>query len=203
MAEDATQRSSGEQRTRSELTRLLRDCADGREAAFQRVIELVYSDLRGMAHRSLKGERRDHTLDTTALVHEAYLRLVPQTEASWRDRAHFFAVASGVIRHVLIDYARRRNAAKRDGGIRVPLREDMATSEPADVDLIALEGALARLAERDERLERIVECRFFGGMTVEETAEALGVSPRTVDRGWARARTYLYRDLASHAEQDD
>lgn len=186
-----------------EITRLLQAHHDGDREAFDRLVPIVYDRLRQIARGQLARGGRGELLDTTALVHEAYLRLVPQTEASWRDRAHFFAVASGVIRHVLIDYARRRNAAKRDGGIRVPLREDMATSDPADVDLIALEGALARLSERDERLERIVECRFFGGMTVEETAEALGVSPRTVDRGWARARTYLYRDLVTDAGPDD
>ncbi len=181
----------------SKVTRLLRECADGRDAAFDDLIEVVYGDLRRIAHRSLRGERAGHTLDTTALVHEAYLRLVPEDEASWRDRAHFFAVASRVIRHVLIDYARQRKTAKRDGGVRVPLREDMAPSDPVGVDFVALDEALERLAEHDERLVRIVECRFFGGMTIEETASVLDVSPRTVDRGWARARTYLYRDLAA------
>ena len=181
----------------SEVTRLLRECAGGRNEAFDDLIEVVYGDLRRIARRSLRGERSGHTLDTTALVHEAYLKLVPQAEASWRDRAHFFAVASRVIRHVLIDYARRRNADKRDGGIRVPLRENMMPSEPEGVDLVALDEALERLGARDERLVRIVECRFFGGMTIEETATALDISPRTVDRGWARARTYLYRDLTA------
>lgn len=180
----------------SEVTQLLRECARGRDTAFDDLIDVVYGDLRRIAHRSLRGERSGHTLDTTSLVHEAYLKLVPQADASWRDRAHFFAVASRVIRQVLIDYARRRNAAKRDGGVRVPLREGMAPSDPTGVDLMALDEALERLAARDERLVRIVECRFFGGMTVEETATALDVSPRTVDRGWARARTYLYRDLS-------
>jgi RNA polymerase sigma factor (TIGR02999 family) len=184
------------------MTRLLRECAAGRDAAFDELIEVVYADLRRIAHRSLRREQSGHTLDTTALVHEAYLNLVPQSEASWRDRAHFFAVASRVIRHVLIDYARRRKAAKRDGGLRIPLRDGLAPSDPADVDLIALDEALVRLAARDERLARIVECRFFGGMTVKETAGVLGISPRTVDRGWARARTYLYRDLSAGGSEE-
>lgn len=187
----------------SEVTRLIRACADGRDEAFDSLIELVYDDLRRIAHRTLRGERRGHTLDTTALVHEAYLKLVPQAEASWRDRAHFFAVASRVIRHILIDYARRRNADKRDGGVRVTFREDLARSDPAGVDLLALDEALERLAAHDERLVRIVECRFFGGMTIDETASVLDISPRTVDRGWARARTYLYRDLAAGSRKKE
>ncbi|MFW6089166.1 MAG: sigma-70 family RNA polymerase sigma factor [Gemmatimonadota bacterium] len=185
------------------MTRLIRACADGRDEAFDSLIELVYDDLRRIAHRTLRGERRGHTLDTTALVHEAYLKLVPQAEASWRDRAHFFAVASRVIRHILIDYARRRNADKRDGGVRVTFREDLARSDPAGVDLLALDEALERLAAHDERLVRIVECRFFGGMTIDETASVLDISPRTVDRGWARARTYLYRDLAAGSRKKE
>lgn len=192
-----------EQSEPGEVTQLLRACADGRDAAFDDLIEIVYADLRRIAHRSLRGEPAGHTLDTTALVHEAYLRLVPEDDASWRDRAHFFAVASRVIRHVLIDYARRRNAAKRDGGVRVPLRDDVAPADPAGLDLVALDEALERLAALDERLVRIVECRFFGGMTIEETASVLDVSPRTVDRGWARARTYLYRDLAAATDKQE
>lgn len=178
-----------------EVTRLLRQCAGGEPAAFDRLIELVYGDLRRIAHRRLRGERAGHTLDTTALVHETYLKLLPQAEASWGDRAHFFAVAARAVRQVLIDYARYRRADKRWGGIRVPLREDTAAAVSASVDLLVLEKALERLGELDPRLERVVECRFFGGMTVPETAEALGVSTNTVDRDWARARTYLHRDL--------
>jgi len=178
------------------VTRLLKRCAAGSDEAFGQLIELVYDDLRGIAHRRLQNERAGHTLDTTALVHEAYLKLLPQAETSWGDRAHFFAVASRVVRHVLIDYARRKKADKRSGGVRVPLRESTAATRPSgDVDILALERALARLAERDPRLEKVVECRFFGGMTVPETAEALGVSTSTVDRDWARARTYLYEAL--------
>lgn len=193
---DVRQPPSGPNPGRRDITRLLNECADGDDRAFDRLIELVYADLRRIAHRRLQSERADHTLDTTALVHEAYLKLVPQSAASWGDRAHFFAVASRVIRHVLIDYARRRSADKRSGGIRVPLREDTAGVAPREVEILDLERALERLASRDPRMEKIVECRFFGGMTVEETAEALGVSTSTVDRDWARARTYLVLDLS-------
>lgn len=191
---NARPRRAGYDTDPDDVTRLLRDCGSGDRAAFDRLMELVYADLRHIAHVRLRKERTDHTLDTTALVHEAYLKLVPASTASWGDRAHFFAVASRVIRHVLIDYARHRNADKRSG-IRVPLRESSASTAPRDVDLLALEQALERLAELDPRMEQVVECRFFGGMTVEETAKALGVSTSTVDRDWARARTYLYEDL--------
>jgi len=197
---DTERRPAGSEPDPHDVTRLLDECAAGDAAAFERLIELVYEDLRRIAHRRLQSERSGHTLDTTALVHEAYLKLVPQSATSWGDRAHFFAVASRVIRHVLIDYARRRTAEKRSGGIRIPLREDTAGVDPRDVDLLALERALARLASRDARMEQIVECRFFGGMTVEETAEALGISTSTVDRDWARARTYLFRDLADETD---
>lgn len=184
-----------------DVTRLLKGCASGNPEAFEQLIGLVYADLRRIAHRRLQNERTGHTLDTTDLVHEAYLKLLPQAETSWGDRVHFFAVASRVIRHVLIDYARRRKADKRSGGVRVPLRENTASTGPStDIDILLLERALGRLAERDPRLEKVVECRFFGGMTVPETAEALGVSTSTVDRDWARAKTYLYEDLATDAD---
>jgi RNA polymerase sigma factor (TIGR02999 family) len=197
---DTERRPEGSDSDPHDITRLLNACATGDGGAFEQLIELVYADLRRIAHRRLESEQSGHTLDTTALVHEAYLKLVPQSTTSWGDRAHFFAVASRVIRHVLIDYARRRTAEKRSGGIRVPLRENTVGSDPRDVELMALERALARLASRDPRMEQIVECRFFGGMTVEETAEALGISTSTVDRDWARARTYLFRDLAEDGE---
>jgi len=176
-----------------EITMLLQRSAKGDRDAFQHLIPLVYSDLKGIAHRRLRGERPGHTLNTTAVVHEAYLQLVPQATATWRDRAHFFAVAARVIRHVLIDYALRRGAEKRGGSaIHVPLREELAGEVGRTVDLLALDEALEALAAKDSRLRDVVECRFFAGMTVEETAEALGVSKRTAERDWTRARTYLY-----------
>lgn len=178
------------------VTRLLGECAEGDPEAFDRLIPLVYEDLRKIAHRRLAHERAEHTLSTTAVVHEAYLKLVNQATATWRDRAHFFAVAATVIRHVLVDYARARDTAKRGGGaIRIPLSDDLDGVEPATIELLALEEALEKLARRDPRLERVVEYRFFGGMTMEDTAAAVGVSLRTAERDWARAKAYLYRTL--------
>jgi len=178
------------------VTRLLADCAAGDREAFDRLVPLVYDDLRRIAHGRLAAERSDHTLNTTAVVHEAYVQLVNQATATWRDRAHFFAVAARVIRHVLIDYARARGAEKRGGGaLHIPLREERDGRAPDTVELLALEEALTALARRDARLERIVECRFFGGMTMRDTAEALGVSLRTAERDWTRAKAYLYQAL--------
>lgn len=160
------------------------------------MIPLVYDDLRRIAHKRLQTERADHTLSTTAVVHEAYLQLVNQAVATWRDRAHFFAVASKVIRNVLIDYARRRGAKKRGGaGIHIPLHEGLAGDEPRTIELLALEDALQALAKHDARLEGIVECRFFGGMNMKDAATALGISTRTAERDWRRARAYLYAAL--------
>lgn len=158
----------------------------------------MYDDLRRIAHRRLQSERTGITLDTTAVVHEAYLALVEQATATWNDRAHFFAVAARVIRHVLIDHARRRGALKRGGAnVRVPLRDDLVPAEELpQIDLVALDLALTELGQHDSRLERVVECRFFGGMTVQETAAALDASVRTVERDWTRARAYLYQALS-------
>lgn len=182
-----------------EITLLLQRSTGGDRDAFHELIPLVYSDLKGIARRRLSGERSGHTLSATAIVHEAFLNLVPQADATWRDRAHFFAVAARVIRHVLIDHARHRGAEKRGGSrIRVPLREDLdGGKQVPTVDLLALDAALEALAERDPKLRDVVECRFFAGLTMEETAEAMGVSKRTAERIWTRARTYLYQALAS------
>lgn len=179
-----------------EVTRLLAACSAGDREAFDKLIPLVYDDLRRIAHKRLQAERSDHTLSTTAVVHEAYLQLVNQADATWRDRAHFFAVAAKVIRHVLVDYARRRRAEKRGGGgIHIPLREDVAGAEPRTIELLALDEALRALARHAPRLEDIVECRFFGGMNMKDTAAAVGVSMRTAEREWRRARAYLYDAL--------
>lgn len=179
------------------ITLLLRRSSEGDRDAFHALIPLVYRDLKGIAHRRLRRERPDHTLNTTAIVHEAYLNLVPQATAEWKDRVHFFAVAARVIRHVLIDYARQRGAEKRGGSaIQIPLREDLQGGQtPKTVDLLALGSVLDALAERDPQLRDVVDCRFFAGMTMEETAEALGMSKRSAERAWTRARTYLYKAL--------
>ena len=180
-----------------DVTELLHACAKGDREAFDRLIPLVYDDLRAIAHNRLARERADHTLSTTGIVHEAYLRLVPQATATWRDRAHFFAVSSKVIRGLLIDHARGRNAAKRGGGaIQIPISDDLHGAAPRTIDLVALDDALTRLGEMDPRLEQVVEYRFFGGLTMEETAEALGTSLRTVERDWRRARAHLYDALS-------
>ena len=183
-----------------EITRLLSESANGRRSAIDEIVSLVYDDLKRIAHRRLQVERTGHTLDTNAVVHEAYMQLVEKPGADWRNRAHFFGVAARVIRNVVVDYARQRGAQKRGGdAIRVPLREDLEGGDPKVVELLALDDALQRLARHDERLENVVVCRFFGGMSVEETAESLGVSVRTVERDWARARAYLYSAIEGDA----
>lgn len=183
-----------------QVTLLLQRCAAGEPEAFQQLVPLVYDDLHRIAHLRLRSEQTGHTLDTTALVHEAYLALVDQATATWQNRAHFFAVAARAVRNVLVDYSRRRGARKRDWGVRVPLRDEPQEDGGPDLELLALDVALRRLGALDARLEQVVECRFFGGMTVDDTAEALGVSRRTVERDWTRARAYLYRQLAEGLE---
>jgi len=179
---------------------------DARQDALQRLMPLVYGELRKVAHRQLGAEQAGHTLNTTALVHEAYLKLVDQTRAEWTDRAQFFAVAARSMRRILVDYARRHRALRR-GGAQRPLALDaldeadagsIAAAERAD-ELVELDEALQRLASLDERLSRVVECRFFAGLTEAETAEVLGVTPRTVARDWVKARGWLYQEL----RQDD
>ena len=180
----------------SEITRLLVDLSNGRPEALDALIPLVYDDLRGIAHRKMRHERGGHTLDTTAVVHEAYVRLVQQ-DGEWRDRVHFFAVASRVMRHVLIDYARRKSTDKRGGdAVLLPISESTPDGGPGVLDMIELDDALAKLGSIDPRLEQLVEYRFFGGLSMDEAAEALGVSTRTATRDWRRARTYLYEMLS-------
>ncbi len=181
-----------------EVTRLLQEWSDGRADAFDRLISLVYDDLSRIAHRQLRGERAGHTLCTQALVHESYLNLVGKPGETWRNRSQFFAVAARAMRRVLIDHARRRKAARRGGGVMPVTWTDRAGARERDLDeLLALDESLTALSERHPRMGQVVECRFFGGMSVEETAEALGVSRRTVERDWTRAKAYLYRDLST------
>lgn len=180
----------------SDLTGILSDCAAGEDRAMDELIAAVYPELRRIAHARLRGERKDHTLSTTGIVNEAYLQLIDQTMASWRDRAHFLAAASRIMRNILIDYARKRGAAKRGGGaLRIEYTENVPGKESNLEQLLILDTALSELADRDPRLERIVECRFFGGMTARETAATLDISQRTVERDWTRAKAYLYQSL--------
>ncbi len=180
-----------------EISRLLVNLRDGEAGAFDRLLPLVYDELRKSARQQLRRWRPSQTLDTTALAHEAYLRLADQQGAEWRDRQHFLAVSAVAMRHILVDYARRRLAHKRQAQSQaLPLEEARLGAAGNAVEVLALDRALAALAERDQRLCRLVELRFFGGMTVTETAEVLEISERTVKRDWRKARAYLYRHLA-------
>jgi RNA polymerase sigma factor (TIGR02999 family) len=180
---------------RERVSRLLAEWAGGDSAARERLVPIVYDELRRLAHHYMRAERADHTLQTTALVNEVYLRLAGIDGMQWRDRAHFFAMAATLMRRVLVDYARQRGRDKRGGGISVAaLDERMAASQPA-VDVVALDEALERLAAVDPQQGRIVELRFFAGLSVKETAEALGISPATVKRDWATAKLWLYNEL--------
>lgn len=181
------------------MTHLLASASAGDEQAVSSLFTIVYDELRRMAASSLRRERPDHTLQPTALVHEAYLRLAHEPEARWENRAHFLAVAAQAMRRILVDHARARNARKRGGGdVRLPLEDvdSVTTALPPDLDLIVLDEALVRLAALDPRQARIVELRFFGGLTVEETATVTGTSPRTVKREWQVARAWLKRETS-------
>jgi RNA polymerase sigma-70 factor, ECF subfamily len=183
------------------VTQLLALASAGDGTALHHAFPLVYSELRGLARRQLRREAEGYTLNSGALVHEAYLRLVDQTRVQWRDRAHFLAVAALAMRRILIDEARRRRAVRRGGGARrVPLdRIDVATPDDHADLLLDLDSALSRLSTLDERQARVVEYRFFGGLTEEETAAVLGVGLRTVKRDWAKARSWLYQELYPEA----
>ena len=189
------------------ITEALGELRDGLPGALDRLIPLVYQDLARIAHRQLGLEGPGHTLSTSALVHEAYLRLVDQTHAHWTDRAQFYAIAAHVMRRVLVDHARRRCAERRGGARPRPVSLDaldakdagnLAVDDRADV-LLAIDEALGRLAMLDSRQARVVDCRFFGGLTERETAEALGVTTRTVERDWMKARGWLYQELSDDA----
>jgi RNA polymerase sigma-70 factor, ECF subfamily len=181
---------------RSRATTLLETAAPGDESTLDRLVPLIYDELRAMAHRQLARERGDLTLQTTALVHEAYLKLVDDTRVTRRGRAYFFAAAARAMRQILVDRARHRNAAKRGGGAElVTLGKEDASVDAYAAELLDLHDALERLAERSPRQVSVVEYRFFAGMSVEETAEVLGVSTRTVESDWAMARAWLYQVL--------
>jgi len=180
-----------------DVTRLLLAWRDGNDQALARLMPLVYDELRRLAASYMRRERPDHTLQPTALLNEAYLRLVDQARVAWQGRAHFFGIAARMMRRILMDHARQHRAAKRgSGGRKLPLDEAMEEPLRQDVDLLALDEALSRLEELDPRQSRVVELRFFAGLEVTEVAEVLGISPATVKREWAVARAWLHREIA-------
>jgi RNA polymerase sigma factor (TIGR02999 family) len=184
----------------NDVTRLLADWSNGDRQALDELLPLVYEELRHLANAYLRREREGHTLQSTALVHEAFLRLVNQRDVHWRGRAHFFGIAAQMIRRILVDHARAQRAAKRGAGaVRLELDDAIAVAHQRDLDLIALDDALGRLAMLDERQSRIVELRFFAGLSVEDTAEVMGISTSTVKREWASARAWLFREVAAPA----
>ena len=178
------------------VSKLLLNWGQGDEGAREALIPLVYAELRRLARRHLRRERADHTLQSAALVNEAYLRLVRQGQPQWQNRAQFFGVAAQMMRHILVDHARNRKAAKRGAGApRLSLSPEMALPQAREVDLVALDDALTQLATLDQQQSRVVELRFFGGLSIEETSIVLGVSPATVKREWATARAWLQREI--------
>lgn len=181
------------------VTQLLAAASQGDSSAREELVPLIYAELKRLAQRRLARERPNHTLQPTALVHEAYLRLIDQPRADWRNRSHFYAVASEIMRRVLVDYARRRQAAKRGVAVQVRLEEAAACPEKGEDQggsVLAVEAALTELARMDPRKGRLVELRFFGGLSIEEAAEVLGVSPGTVMRDWTLAKAFLKKELA-------
>lgn len=182
--------------TNGEITRLLQESSAGDEISLEKLLPMVYDELRRLAASYFRRERINHTLQPTALVHEAYLRLVGQENVNWQNRAHFFGIAANLMRQILINYAESHNAEKRGGGeTYLALDEAISFFQKKDVNIIALNEALEILAQISPRQSRIVEFRFFGGLTIDETAEILKVSPMTVKRDWEMAKTWLYREL--------
>ena len=183
--------------SQADVTQLLLGASRGDGASLEALFPLVYHELRRLASHYLRQERAGHTLQPTALVHEAYLRLVDQTGITWQNRAHFFSVAAQVMRHILVDHARGRLSAKRGGGeSRLALDEAVSFFAEREVSLVALDDALTALARLDLQQSRIVELRFFGGLTIEEIAEVLQVSPATVSREWSLAKMWLHREIS-------
>lgn len=182
--------------TTQAVTRLLLQWTDGDAHALDQLLPMVYDELRRLAQSYLRKENVGHTLQSTALVHEAYLRLVDQRSVNWQNRSHFFGIAAQMMRRVLVDHARAHNAAKRgSGGIKVTLDDGLIAAEQRDVNVIALDGALSKLAEMDPQQSRIVELRFFAGLSIEDTAEVLKISPATVKRDWSMAKAWLYGEM--------
>jgi RNA polymerase sigma factor (TIGR02999 family) len=181
----------------SQITQLLQRWRDGNREALDALLPLVYEELRRLAHRHLRNERPEHTLQSSALVHEAYLRLVGQDFPQWEGRTHFFAIAAQLMRQILVDYARRHRASKRGSGVCMLTLDDVeAVPQRKDVDVVALNDALNSLAEIDPRQSQIVELRFFAGLSLEETSEAMGIGTATVQRDWTAARAWLHREIS-------
>jgi len=183
------------------VSELLAKWEAGDGEALRALVPLIYNELRRLAHHYLRSERPDHTLQSTALVHEAYLRLVKQEPAHFENRAHFFAVSAQLMRQILVEWARRRGAAKHDGGYKLTLEDAQSLLKGHSVGLAALDDALNGLARLDARQSRIVELRFFGGLTSEETAQVLGISAATVKRDWATARVWLHHEMSKGEER--
>jgi RNA polymerase sigma factor (TIGR02999 family) len=176
------------------------DWGNGDQQALEKLTPLVYQELKRLAARYLRRERREHTLQSTALVHEAWLRLIDQKQVHWQNRAQFFGIAAEMIRRILIDHARGRQAAKRgDGAIKLSLDDALAAPNRRDLDLVALDDALRDLGKLDPQQSRLVELRFFAGLSIEESAEVLGISPATVKREWTAAKAWLYREISARA----
>lgn len=180
-----------------QITHLLKKWSEGNQEVLDKLMPLVYDELRRQASRYLRRERANHTLQTTALIHEAYLKLIDQNQVEWQNRTHFFAIAAQAMRRILVDYARERNREKRGGAAEnLPLEEAaFVVSEGKNVDLVALDEALDRLAEFDERQARVVELRYFSGLSIDETAEILGISNVTVRRDWNMAKAWLHQQI--------
>ena len=179
-----------------DVTHLLRQWSNGQQQAFDRLLPQIHDELRKLAASYLRRERPDHTLQPTALVNEAFLKLVDQRAVKWQNRAHFFGIAAQAMRRILVDHARAHAASKRGGAMRrVPLDEAIALGRVGDVDLLALDEALTRLGAMDPQQSRIVELRFFGGLTMEETAEVMHISPATIGREWRMAKAWLSAEL--------
>jgi len=182
----------------NEISCLLQAWSGGNREAFDELLPLVYDELHRQAHRMLRRERQNHTLQTTALIHEAYLKLVEQARVSWQNREHFFAISANVMRRILVNYANARQRKKRGGSAEnLDLDESLSiVVKKTDVDLLGLDEALTRLGKMDKQQEQIVELRYFSGLTIEETAEALGVSPATIKRDWKLTKAWLHRELS-------
>jgi RNA polymerase sigma factor (TIGR02999 family) len=181
------------------VTELLIEWSHGDKSALDRLMPLVYAELRNVARRQVSREPPGNTLQPTAVVHEAYLRLVDQDRVEWRNRAHFFAISAGMIRRILLDRARQRHAAKRGGlAQKISLDTPIPSPDRFDVDVLSLDGALNELAHMDEQQARVIELRFFGGLNIDETAEVLGISTATVNRDWVTAKAWLYQKLNFH-----